>query len=80
MGTMHESLAMNEFIMCNVDSLPTDSNRTLVAKIKESDHLWWIDLEKDMNDEQNDRLKHFSSCFLTSQKWDKDHILSSNNN
>ena len=52
-GTFHKNLAMNEFRLRNVASLSTDGIHMLAAKIKESECPGWIDLEKDMNDEQN---------------------------
>ena len=78
LGTMHKKYATNELRLCNVFSLSTDRIRMLDSKIKESECPEWSDLEKDMNEEQKNRLTFFSPRFLTAQQWDKDCILSSN--
>ena len=79
LGTMHKNLATNELRLRNISGLITDGVHMLAIMIKESEHLGWIDLEKDLNHEQKHRLKIFTPRFLTVQKGDKDYTLSSNN-
>ena len=52
MVSMHKNRAQNELKPRNVVSILTDGIRMLAAKIKESEHPEWSDLEKDMNEKK----------------------------
>lgn len=79
LGTVHEKNAQEELRLRNVSFDPNEGMRVLSAKIKDSEHPGWLELQNETSEEQKNRLKCFLPRHLTAQQWDKDFLLSNPN-
>ena len=67
LGVIHKNHAQQELHLRNYSYEPEDGIHMLASKIKDSEQPGWQELEDDINEEQNHRLKFFWPRYLAAQ-------------